>query len=101
MNNPVHRQRILKCGWLKKQGGMVKTWHRRWFCLNGDCLFYFAKHDDLKPLGSIFLPGNRVDDQPFNPDEPEKFLFEVLPGNEYALKNIYTSINYILPVVSG
>ncbi|KAJ8319329.1 hypothetical protein KUTeg_004420 [Tegillarca granosa] len=79
MNNPVHRQRILKCGWLRKQGGMVKTWHRRWFCLNGDCLFYFAKHDDLKPLGSIFLPGNRVDDQPFNPDEPEKFLFEVLP----------------------
>ncbi|KAK3090783.1 hypothetical protein FSP39_014593 [Pinctada imbricata] len=70
----------MKCGWLKKQGGMVKTWHRRWFCLNGDCLFYFSKEDDLKPLGSIFLPGNRVSEIPFNPEDPEKFLFEVYPG---------------------
>ncbi|XP_033737431.1 rho GTPase-activating protein 24-like isoform X2 [Pecten maximus] len=81
MNNPVHRQRIRKCGWLRKQGGMVKTWHRRWFCLNGDCLFYFSKEDDLKALGSIFLPGNRVVEHAFNPDDPDKFLLEIFPGS--------------------
>ncbi|XP_060067022.1 rho GTPase-activating protein 24-like [Ylistrum balloti] len=82
MNNPVHRQRIRKCGWLRKQGGMVKTWHRRWFCLNGDCLFYFSKEDDLRALGSIFLPGNRVVEHPFNPDDPEKFLLEIFPDKK-------------------
>lgn len=60
---------------------MVKTWHRRWFCLNGDCLFYFSKEDDLKALGSIFLPGNRVVEHAFNPDDPDKFLLEIFPGS--------------------
>lgn len=81
MNNPIHRQRIMKCGWLRKQGGMVKTsWHRRWFCLNGDCLFYFAKEDDLRPQGSIFLPGNRVTEIQWTPDDSDKYLFEICPG---------------------
>ncbi|XP_061175080.1 rho GTPase-activating protein 24-like isoform X1 [Saccostrea echinata] len=75
--NAVQRQRIIRCGWLKKQGGMVRTWHRRWFCLNNDFLFYFAKEDDSRPLGCIFLPGNRVSEVPFNPDDPEKCLFEI------------------------
>ncbi|XP_062589732.1 rho GTPase-activating protein 24-like isoform X1 [Saccostrea cucullata] len=75
--NAVQRQRIIRCGWLKKQGGMVRTWHRRWFCLNNDFLFYFAKEDDSRPLGCIFLPGNRVSEIPFNPDDPEKCLFEI------------------------
>ncbi|XP_061175081.1 rho GTPase-activating protein 24-like isoform X2 [Saccostrea echinata] len=78
--NAVQRQRIIRCGWLKKQGGMVRTWHRRWFCLNNDFLFYFAKEDDSRPLGCIFLPGNRVSEVPFNPDDPEKCLFEISAG---------------------
>nr|XP_022318828.1 rho GTPase-activating protein 24-like isoform X1 [Crassostrea virginica] len=75
--NAAQRQRIIRSGWLKKQGGMVRTWHRRWFCLNNDFLFYFAKEDDSRPLGCIFLPGNRVSEVPFNPDEPEKCLLEI------------------------
>ena len=80
MNDPKHRQRIMKSGWLRKQGGMVRTWHRRWFCLNGDCLFYFAKEDDLKPVGSLFLPGNRVSEIQWTPDDSDKYLFEICPG---------------------
>nr|XP_022318825.1 rho GTPase-activating protein 24-like isoform X1 [Crassostrea virginica] len=75
--NAAQRQRIIRSGWLKKQGGMVRTWHRRWFCLNNDFLFYFAKEDDSRPLGCIFLPGNRVSEVPFNPDEPDKCLLEI------------------------
>lgn len=80
MNNPIHRQRITKSGWLRKQGGMVRTWHRRWFCLNGDCLFYFTKEDDLRPQGSIFLPGNRIAEIQWTPDDSDKYLFEICPG---------------------
>jgi hypothetical protein len=28
-------------GWLWKQGGRYKTWKRRWFILNDNCLYYF------------------------------------------------------------
>ena len=28
-------------GWLWKQGGRVKSWKRRWFILNDNCLYYF------------------------------------------------------------
>ncbi|XP_056017670.1 rho GTPase-activating protein 24-like isoform X2 [Ostrea edulis] len=80
----AQRKRTIRCGWLKKQGGMVRTWHRRWFCLNNDFLFYFAKEDDSRPLGCIFLPGNRVSEVPFNPDEPEKCLFEISAGKGQA-----------------
>ena len=65
---------------------MVKSWHRRWFVLNGDCLFYFAKEDDLKALGTIFLPGNKIIQHPANPDEPDKFLMEIVPGRIFLFR---------------
>jgi hypothetical protein len=72
-------QRSVKSGWLKKQGGVVKSWHKRWFTLKGDSLYYFQSEDESKsPVGSIFLPGNRVVE--ISPSEPEKFLFEIVPG---------------------
>ena len=71
----------LKKGWLQKQGGVMKNWQRRWFVLNGDCLFYFARDDDVRTLGSIFLPGNKVVRHDFDAQEPDKFLFEIVSGN--------------------
>ncbi|ELW70220.1 Rho GTPase-activating protein 24 [Tupaia chinensis] len=44
------RQNATKCGWLRKQGGFVKTWHTRWFVLKGDQLYYFKDEDETKPL---------------------------------------------------
>ncbi|XP_073456123.1 rho GTPase-activating protein 24 isoform X1 [Aquarana catesbeiana] len=76
------RQNAIKCGWLRKQGGFVKTWHTRWFVLKGDQLYYFKDEDEMKPLGTIFLPGNRVVEHPCNEDSPGKFLFEVVPGGD-------------------
>lgn len=46
------RQSAMKCGWLRKQGGFVKTWHTRWFVLKGDQLYYFKDEDETKPLVS-------------------------------------------------
>lgn len=46
------RHSAIKCGWLRKQGGFVKTWHTRWFVLKGDQLYYFKDEDETKPLVS-------------------------------------------------
>ncbi|XP_042840173.1 rho GTPase-activating protein 24 isoform X1 [Panthera tigris] len=76
------RNNAMKCGWLRKQGGFVKTWHTRWFVLKGDQLYYFKDEDETKPLGTIFLPGNKVLEHPCNEESPGKFLFEVVPGGD-------------------
>ncbi|XP_023580472.1 rho GTPase-activating protein 24-like isoform X2 [Trichechus manatus latirostris] len=75
------QQSGMKCGWLRKQGGFVKTWHTRWFVLKGDQLYYFKDEEETKPLGTIFLPGNKVLEHPCNEDSPGKFFFEVVPDN--------------------
>lgn len=46
------RHVAIKCGWLRKQGGFVKTWHTRWFVLKGEQLYYFKDEDETKPLVS-------------------------------------------------
>uniref|UniRef100_A0A673HB64 PH domain-containing protein n=1 Tax=Sinocyclocheilus rhinocerous TaxID=307959 RepID=A0A673HB64_9TELE len=42
------KQIVLRCGWLRKQGGFVKTWHTRWFVLRGDQLYYYKDEDETK-----------------------------------------------------
>ncbi|XP_071385502.1 rho GTPase-activating protein 24 isoform X2 [Centroberyx affinis] len=74
------RSNVIRCGWLRKQGGFVKTWHTRWFVLRGDQLYYYKDEEETKALGSILLPGNRVTEHPTSGDEGGKFLFEVVPG---------------------
>ncbi|KAG1943620.1 rho GTPase-activating protein [Pimephales promelas] len=92
-NSPQHgrgsaRQDVLRCGWLRKQGGFVKTWHTRWFVLRGDQLHYYKDEDETKALGSISLPGNRVTEHPSNGEESGKFLFEVIPGGKCHVVSI-------------
>jgi len=74
----------VKAGWLRKQGGYVKSWHRRYFIMKGDYLYYYSSDDDCvsgkPPLGFIFLPGNHVVEVPFTPGDAEKFQFEIQPG---------------------
>uniref|UniRef100_A0A4W3HXW8 Rho GTPase-activating protein 24 n=1 Tax=Callorhinchus milii TaxID=7868 RepID=A0A4W3HXW8_CALMI len=76
------RQNVIKCGWLRKQGGFVKTWHTRWFVLKGDQLHYYKDEDENRPLGTIFLPGNKVTEHSYNGDEARKFLFEIVAGGD-------------------
>uniref|UniRef100_A0A4W6C738 Rho GTPase-activating protein 24 n=1 Tax=Lates calcarifer TaxID=8187 RepID=A0A4W6C738_LATCA len=76
------RSNVIRCGWLRKQGGFVKTWHSRWFVLRGDQLYYYKDEEETKALGAIFLPGNKVTEHPTSGDEGGKFLFEVIPGGD-------------------
>ncbi|XP_013414893.1 rho GTPase-activating protein 24 [Lingula anatina] len=78
--SPNSSQNILKSGWLRKQGGLVKNWQKRWFVLRGHFLYYYTKEDQSKLMGQIFLPGNRIKEIPYNFDDPGKYLLEVIPG---------------------
>nr|XP_015798400.2 rho GTPase-activating protein 24 isoform X1 [Nothobranchius furzeri] len=78
----VQRSDVIRCGWLRKQGGFVKTWHSRWFVLKADQLFYYKDEEETKALGVILLPGNKVTEHLSSGDEGGKFLFEVVPGGD-------------------
>lgn len=62
-------------GWLKKQGGRVKTWKKRWFVLVGNCLYYFTQPDDRDPLGIIPLENLEV-----RVTNERRFAFEIFAG---------------------
>nr|XP_056706520.1 rho GTPase-activating protein 22 [Euleptes europaea] len=73
-------ERVLKCGWLKKQRSLMKNWQQRWFVLRGDQLLYYKDEDEAKPQGFILLRGSQVREVPPNPEDPGKYLFEIGPG---------------------
>ncbi|XP_074649429.1 rho GTPase-activating protein 24-like [Tubulanus polymorphus] len=84
MTSTFNLQLSSKTGWLKKQGGLVKSWTSRWFALKGDQLYYFRKDDEVSLLGVIPLAGNKVVENPHNLDEPQngKFFFEIIASND-------------------
>jgi len=43
-----------KEGWIMKQGGVIKTWKKRWFILNGSSISYYEKKGS-KEIGRIDL----------------------------------------------
>ena len=43
-----------KSGYLQQQEGrLMKSWRKRWYVLNGNCLYYFESPTDQKPKGMI------------------------------------------------
>jgi hypothetical protein len=44
-----------KTGWLKKQGGAIKTWKYRWCVADAGYFFYYVTENDLKPRGLFRL----------------------------------------------
>ncbi|NXL42820.1 RHG22 protein, partial [Podilymbus podiceps] len=48
-SSPNPQERVLKCGWLKKQRSIMKNWQQRWFVLRGDQLFYYKDQEETKP----------------------------------------------------
>ncbi|RMC11579.1 hypothetical protein DUI87_11700 [Hirundo rustica rustica] len=82
-SSPNPQERVLKCGWLKKQRSIMKNWQQRWFVLRGDQLFYYKDEEETKPQGLILLQGSQVNELPPNPDEPGKHLFEITPAEAF------------------
>ncbi|XP_071953156.1 rho GTPase-activating protein 24-like isoform X2 [Antedon mediterranea] len=83
-SRPFNHSSIIHQGWLKKQGGVIKTWQRRFFILVNDHLYYYQREDDQRHLGAIPLKGNKVFKHAHNPDDPNKFLFEISNGEGHT-----------------
>jgi hypothetical protein len=49
------RERQHHMGWIEKQGGIVKSWKKRYFVLGDNTLKYFASPADRSPKGTIVL----------------------------------------------
>ncbi|XP_018617914.2 rho GTPase-activating protein 25 [Scleropages formosus] len=79
--SPRTLDRPLKTGWLRKQRSIVKNWQMRYFVLKGNKLFYHKDDKEAAYQGSIPLKSSQVNELPSNPDEPGKFLFEIIPGS--------------------
>ena len=45
VSTKVNSKDTIKSGYLKKQGGKIKTWHERWFVLTKDYLNYYKDAD--------------------------------------------------------
>ncbi|XP_044514721.1 sesquipedalian-1 [Gracilinanus agilis] len=48
-------------GFLYKKGERHTAYHRRWFVLKGNMLFYFEERDSREPVGVIILEGCTVE----------------------------------------
>jgi cytohesin len=79
--NPV------KEGWLWKQAsgrcGRYKSWKRRWFILNDNCLYYFQFTTDKEPKGIIPLENIQVREVP---DRSKANCFELYSINNDVIK---------------
>ncbi|NXK46369.1 RHG22 protein, partial [Chauna torquata] len=54
-SSPNPQERVLKCGWLKKQRSIMKNWQQRWFVLRGDQLSYYKDEEETKPQVRLLL----------------------------------------------
>lgn len=50
-----------KTGFLFKKGERNTAYHRRWFVLKGNMLFYFEERDSREPIGVVVLEGCTVE----------------------------------------
>ncbi|XP_056392392.1 sesquipedalian-1 [Hyla sarda] len=55
-NSPID-----KSGFLSKKGERNASYHRRWFVLKGNMLFYYETQESKEPVGVIILEGCRVE----------------------------------------
>ena len=64
-------------------GGRYKSWKRRWFILNDNCLYYFEFTTDKEPRGIIPLENIRVRDVI---DRSKPHCFELFSAGNEVIK---------------
>ena len=75
---------ILKEGFLKKQGGRMRTWKNRYFTLseNGN-MAYYSSQEKNKKINEFNLKGTELFVIPIDPYDSQngvKYLFEIRCG---------------------
>jgi len=68
-------------GYLRKKGGQIKAYRRRWFELRGKHLYYFKAQNNKRPTGVIVLTNANIEE-----DRTKKLQFNIRGSN---LSRIY------------
>lgn len=53
-----------KCGWIRKEGGSIKSWHDRYVILHKGCLYYYTSPEAKATAGKFSLGGYRLSPAP-------------------------------------
>lgn len=53
-----------KCGWIRKEGGSIKSWHDRYVILHKGCLYYYNSPEAKTTAGKFSLGGYRLSPAP-------------------------------------
>ncbi|CAG5132493.1 unnamed protein product, partial [Candidula unifasciata] len=69
-------------GWLKRKGGRMNSWSRRWVVLKDQLLFIFLKEEDRKYQDCIILDGQIIVEPPPDPGEPRHGYFDIVTGHD-------------------
>eukprot|EP00117_Sycon_ciliatum_P013900 scpid29876/ scgid14383/ SH3 domain-binding protein 2 len=48
------------CGWIRKQGGSVRSWKRRYLILKSGCMYYYKDESSSSAQGQFSLEGYRI-----------------------------------------
>jgi len=68
---------IFKSGYLTKEGGNFKTWHKRWFVLKDGVIFY-SKKQDSGELGVVRVSNLLPENIQISSRKGKKYVFEVI-----------------------
>lgn len=70
-------------GWLKRKGGRMNIWSRRWFVLSDKFLFVYLRDEDKKFNDCISLDGQIITEPAIdqNSNDPKKFYFDIVSTN--------------------
>jgi len=75
---------IIREGWLEKQGGMIKTWKKRWFEMKKTTIYYF-KQKNGEMMGQINVtPDCKVQTYPGCKKQPS-FLISVPSQRNFVI----------------
>lgn len=73
-----NEKKAMKSGWLKKQGGLVKSWNKKWFVLRNNHLYCYSTDDETKSeQDKIFIVGCKIVELPLSAGDTDKYLFEI------------------------
>jgi len=75
-------------GYLYKQGGSWKSWHRRWFAVTNRCLYYFQDNVESKPKGIVPLENVKV--REIGEKDGKSHCFEIYTEGEGFVKGCRT-----------
>ena len=57
----VYKAVVAMEDYLWKKGKAFHLWSRRYYLISGNCMYYYANKDDVRPKGVIFLTGSIIE----------------------------------------